>query len=577
MTKNNEKEGVRMKWTVGKKLSMIFIILMVVIIIISMVGIISTYTLNKNTKETDDTIIPKLQTIQGLAQKTEKIHGAIQSHILSKDEEFELKYEEEINDLKDEIDEDLNKYNDFAATQTEQTALEDIENKWISYKEQTDGIIEDSAADKDKEAASKNYDAVILLNDMEDQVIVLNQEVEKDVTASTKDGSKIFRNVLIGLIVSSGIGVLISIAFILYLRRTLQRPIVHLSDKFKDLATGDLTISPVDVQTNDEIGELGHNFNQMLEQLYKLVQSLHEHIGVVTITSNKLMSSAEETNEVAGQIAESVYGVSEDASQQMERAKTGYQAIDEIATSIDQTSTGMNHVTSLSIESTDKTETGRELMNETTDKMAEIEQSTNQTFTVVESLSTKSEEISEITSMITSISDQTNLLALNAAIEAARAGEQGKGFAVVADEVRKLAEQSGNAAQHITSLITAIQEEIKGAITAMNTSRSFVKEGMEMVEKSGNRFGDISDLVNQVSNEVEGISTITVEINSNTQSVKTLMDGVVQMSENTDERSQTVAAAVEEQSATMQEMSNASIRLHEMSTELNDLIAYFKI
>src|SRR5699024_68254 len=492
MTKNNEKEGVRMKWTVGKKLSMIFIILMVVIIIISMVGIISTYTLNKNTKETDDTIIPKLQTIQGLAQKTEKIHGAIQSHILSKDEEFELKYEEEINDLKDEIDEDLNKYNDFAATQTEQTALEDIENKWISYKEQTDGIIEDSAADKDKEAASKNYDAVILLNDMEDQVIVLNQEVEKDVTASTKDGSKIFRNVLIGLIVSSGIGVLISIAFILYLRRTLQRPIVHLSDKFKDLATGDLTISPVDVQTNDEIGELGHNFNQMLEQLYKLVQSLHEHIGVVTITSNKLMSSAEETNEVASQIAESVYGVSEDASQQMERAKTGYQAIDEIATSIDQTSTGMNHVTSLSIETTDKTETGRELMNETTDKMAEIEQSTNQTFTVVESLSTKSEEISEITSMITSISDQTNLLALNAAIEAARAGEQGKGFAVVADEVRKLAEQSGNAAQHITSLITAIQEEIKGAITAMNTSRSFVKEGMEMVEKSGNRFGDIS-------------------------------------------------------------------------------------
>src|SRR5699024_536847 len=120
-------------------------------------------------------------------------------------------------------------------------------------------------------------------------------------------------------------------------------------------------------------------------------------------------------------------------------------------------------------------------------------------------------------------------------------------------------------------------EEIKGAITAMNTSRSFVKEGMEMVEKSGDRFGDISTLVKQVSKEVEGISAITVEINSNTQSVKTLMDGVVQMSENTDERSQTVAAAVEEQSATMQEMSNASTRLYEMSTELNQLIANFKI
>src|SRR5699024_5094437 len=73
---------------------------------------------------------------------------------------------------------------------------------------------------------------------------------------------------------------------------TLQRPIVHLSDKFKELATGDLTIEPIAIHTNDEIGELGHNFNQMLEQLHKLIQSLHEHIGIVTTTSNKLMSSA---------------------------------------------------------------------------------------------------------------------------------------------------------------------------------------------------------------------------------------------------------------------------------------------
>src|SRR5699024_10676389 len=114
MTKNNEKEGVTMKWTVGKKLSMIFVILMVVIMIISLVGIISTYTLNKNMKETDDTIIPKLQTIQGLAQNTEKIHGTIQSHILSKDEVFELNYEEEINKLNEEFDQKINKYYDLS-------------------------------------------------------------------------------------------------------------------------------------------------------------------------------------------------------------------------------------------------------------------------------------------------------------------------------------------------------------------------------------------------------------------------------------------------------------------------------
>lgn len=566
-----------MNWTVGKKFSFVFSILMIVIIAIGLVGIVSTYKLNDNTKKTDEVIIPKLQAIHTLESNTKDVHALLQNHILSKDKASEEKYEKQMIETKQKIDAGIVTIQDYIKIDEEQSILNKMKENWLDYKDKSESVIANSVIDNDEVAADDNQEAVILLDNIEIEVSKLNEILSNDIAKSAKTGVSIFKTVLIALITSGVLGLIISVFFTFYLRRTVQNPIIKLSKKFEQLAAGDLTIKPTEVHSKDEIGVLEQNFNRMLEQLVRLIGSLHNHIGTVATTSNKLMSSAEETSVVATQIAKSIFGVSEDATNQMESARSGYRAIEGIAQHMDKATSGVQQVSELSLASTRQTETGRALMIETTKKIVEIELATNQTSKVVEALSEKSGEIGEITSLITSISDQTNLLALNAAIEAARAGEQGKGFAVVADEVRKLAEQSGNAAQHISKLINSILLEVNEAIAAMDTSKIFVKEGIEMAERSGEGFSEISVLVKEVSEEVKKISSITTEISTNTLAVKELMDDVVHLSERTDERAQTVAAAVEEQSANMQEMSDASTQLNGMSSELREVISSFKI
>ena len=566
-----------MKWTVGKKLGIIFSILMVVILVIGVVGAISTSKLNTNAREMNVEVIPKMQLASDLEKQTGDTLSLVQRHILSQDRKFEDKYEAQIDETINNVDKTLEDYRKLISTTKERNLLEKAETSWNTYKEEVDMIIENSAKENDELATKQNYEAVIMLDDLEEKVGSLSKLHRKEVSDAAAEGESTYHTVLIVLGVSALIGLLISIGVTRFLQRTLQKPIVQLSEKFQRMATGDLAVEPAAIVTHDEIGQLGEHFNHMLQQLRTLITSLHEHIETVASTSAELTTSADETSQAADQIASSIASVSEEASEQMVSAQTSHSIIEEIAQGMDQAAASIHNVSDLTVSTTEFTNTGRQLMTETVQKMDEVQNATEATSEVVKSLSNKSDEISQIVALITNIADQTNLLALNASIEAARAGEQGKGFAVVAGEVGKLAEESGKAAKHINELITAIQKEVYQAIEAMDVSRQLVGEGLGMMRDSGERFNGISDKVQTVSEEASEISAITEEINASTQNVKNLVDDFVKMSENTDEQAQSVAAAVEQQNATMHEMASASAKLQQMSEQLKELIDVFKI
>ena len=208
---------------------------------------------------------------------------------------------------------------------------------------------------------------------------------------------------------------------------------------------------------------------------------------------------------------------------------------EEIFTGMEQITNNVQTVTNTSLEAFKRAEKGNDVVYSAIDHMNNISNKVATSSQVVSVLGDKSKEIGSILSLISSIAQQTNLLALNAAIEAARAGEQGKGFAVVADEVRKLAEQSASAAGNISLLINEIQKEIVNAVTAMDNGTIAVNDGIKMVNQAGKAFGEILADINYISTQMQDVSAVTEEISAGTHNMLDSIQHVSKISTNLQE------------------------------------------
>lgn len=566
-----------MRLTVGKKLTGIFAVMIVLIVGMSVAGVVSTFTLNKNTKTMTDTIIPKIDSITDLEKGMQFITNHMQKHILSKDREFELKYEVEIVEESEKIDQLLVSYSDLLSVQKERDILELVKTDWRLFADKVQEVISLSGADRDPEAIIESYDLTLISNDIQAELEEMNALHNTELNQIEEEGGLLYKSVLIILSVSTLIAVMIAILGIRYLLRTIRKPIVDISESFKRMATGDLSIEPIQLKTNDEIGQLGHDFNMMQANLRGLMEELSENVSTLAATSSEFSSSADESSRASEQITNSIIHVSESATTQLESAQSSSTIVDSIADRLNVTVSSIQHVSELSVATSELTKDGSERMTSTIAKMEDIQRSTEKTSSVVESLHTKSSEIGTIVSLITNIAGQTNLLALNASIEAARAGEHGKGFAVVAEEVGKLAFDSGKAAAEIQKLIAEIQNEVGNAIQAMDTSKTFVNEGLDMVHQTGIGFQEIARRVGDVSTQAVDIATISEAINESTQQVKQLVDKVADLSQHSDDNAQDIVAAAEQQSATMHEISSSSTVLSTMADTLQIMVSKFKL
>ena len=209
--------------------------------------------------------------------------------------------------------------------------------------------------------------------------------------------------------------------------------------------------------------------------------------------------------------------------------------------------------------------------------MAHIEDSVTNSAQVVTKLGERSKEIGQIVDTISGIAAQTNLLALNAAIEAARAGEQGRGFAVVADEVRKLAEQSQDAAKQISELISEIQGETDKAVRAMAEGTEEVKIGATVVNTAGATFEEIAQVVTDVAEQVREISAVMQELAGSSQQIVLSVREINKLCQDSSGEAQSVSAATEEQTASMEEIASASQSLSRLAQDLQTEISKFRI
>jgi methyl-accepting chemotaxis protein len=379
------------------------------------------------------------------------------------------------------------------------------------------------------------------------------------------------------------LGVLDGIIFILacvaafFLARRISKPLLQVAKSAQNIASGDLRVVTIQYRVKDEIGDMITAFTAMTDNLRHVVSQVARSAEQVAAASQELTASSEQSAQAAGQVAATVTNVANGAFNQLAAVEKTVSVVGEMASAINQIAGNAHNVSTQSGETAQAASDGGEAVHQATNQMQLIKESVAQAAQVVQQLGTSSQQIGEIVDVISGIAGQTNLLALNAAIEAARAGEQGRGFAVVADEVRKLAEQSQEAAQKIAVIVREVQTETSNAVITMNRGTNEVAKGTEVINTTGERFHFITTMVEQLNHQIQDIGTAAEELSVSSSEVVHTVDSVKIVAGETAGDTQTISAAAEEQSASMEEIASSSQALANMASELQVIVSKFRL
>ncbi len=331
------------------------------------------------------------------------------------------------------------------------------------------------------------------------------------------DVDKIFWNHatwLIGIIMA--ITALIGGVMIMVIRR-ISRSLNELGSAMDQIQSSNDLSRRVAVTANDEIGQIGHSFNQMIQSFQEIIQQV--------ITNSRGVMQA------AGKLSESSHHVAVSSQNQSEATASMAAAVEEVTTSIDHVAESSQETNNIARKAGELSAEGSEVVLGAAAEMSKIADSVNQSSQFIQELGEHSNQISAIVNVIKEIADQTNLLALNAAIEAARAGEQGRGFAVVADEVRKLAERTARSTEEITAMIGSIQSGTHHAVASMQEGSARVTEGVAMANRAGESMTQIRDGANQVISAVSDISSALREQSTASNQVAQNVERIARMTE----------------------------------------------
>lgn len=373
------------------------------------------------------------------------------------------------------------------------------------------------------------------------------------------------------------IALLVAIVCALYITRNIAKPVNALKEAASTIAQGDLTEPDIIVNSKDEIHSLAESFNTMKKSLQSLIANVMSNVEQTTAAAEELTASTDEVATASQDVAKQLSMINDGAKSAAETGKESAIAVEETASSVQMIASSTQEVHGGAIEAQTVAKQGHQTLRTTFKQLKVIQESSTDTKEKIRKLSQQSEKIGNITKVITAITDQTNLLALNAAIEAARAGEHGKGFAVVADEVRKLAEESKKSAEQIVRLTDVIQKDTVDVEKAVELTVSNVNDGVDLIHEAQQSFNAILTSVDTMAQKVEQVSAATQEVSAASEEVAASVQEMSQSADMAASSTELVAAATEEQAATIGEINSVAKSLTSNAIQLQEQVQKFKI
>lgn len=377
--------------------------------------------------------------------------------------------------------------------------------------------------------------------------------------------------------ITLGISLLVGAALVWFLINRISNPIVQMTHLAEQVAEGNLTIKPLKVKNNDEVGRLVRAFNIMVDTLKSLIGQFSLTASQLAASAEELLASVENTHKTSEQIVFSVQSVATGADKQSKRLDETLKIVDQMASSINQIANNTHGVTSTVQITNQVVMDGNQAIRTAIKEMGRVKSIIDKLAQSVKLLGEHSQTIGNFVQVITDISAKTNLLSLNAAIESARAGEHGRGFSVVADEVRNLAEQSADSALQIRELAHTIQVGIDEVVKEMEQSTQEIVSGINAVDTAGDSFGKIQLSIDNVTNQIQEVSSAIQQLVAGSEQVVQSIGVISDLSGTAVSESKSVSTATEEQLATILDISSSANALSKMAEQLQAVTSKFKL
>jgi len=542
-----------MKWfsnlKVSQKLGLGFGLVLVLMVCLGLFSLSQLAKVNSSTVDIGSNWLPSLRAAGEIRYDAADARKKELNFLLAPDKKGAATFEKAIQEIDARLDKHLREYEPMLTSDEERKNEQEIVSRLARYRSLRSQVLklveEGKRNDAVKFAQSDERDASNAVVEKCEEATQLN---EKGGVAASKIASAVYqlsRYWIIGILFAA---VALGIVLTVTTTRSIANPVQKTVAVLAALAERDLT-KTLEIDSKDELGVMAGALN-------KTIEALRSTVSAITHSAEQVASATEEISAGATQTAET-------ARTQSDQSNQAATAMHEMSSTVQQISENSQKAADTARQSAQSARQGGEVVEATLSSMRNIADATSKTASKVSELGKSSEQIGKIIGVIDDIADQTNLLALNAAIEAARAGEQGRGFAVVADEVRKLAERTTKATKEIAAMIESIQAETKNAVQAMEQGNREVQVGMEKTSASGAALEEIIKMSEQVGDMVAQIATAATQQSATTEQINANVGQI--------------SSATHEASAAADQTAKACTDLSSLAFDLQKLVSQFKL